>query len=196
MGQIVRPVERLAFVLIGEHLHFAGRQVRPRHPRLHLPRRVGRPAKLRTLQRRALASHQKTLRMQQQPVGRVTVLAKHGQLAPGRQFEDPLIDRLREIHVIGGIGRRAFCEGGDGGRCCFKYRRRGRRRRGVAGKQPANGDRKQKGAHGAVNHIALRPPPKRTGKSEHRQKRGRCARFRKAREERTRKPRAAKRKNK
>lgn len=157
MGQIVRSVERLAFEVIRQHLHLARRQVRPRHPRLHLPRRVGRPAKLRPLQRRALASHQKSLRMQQQPVGRVTVLPKHGQLAPGRQLEDPLIDRLGKIHVIGGIGRRTFCEGGDGGRRCLKPRRRGRRRRGVAGKQPADGDRKQKGAHAADNHIAPRP---------------------------------------
>ena len=121
-GHVVGPDQRLAFVAVGEDLDLAGLQIGAGHPR--------RASHLDTgpLERRAFASDQPPLRVDQQPVGGVALLAVGREHAIGTELQDPLVDDVGEVDAAVAIDRGSFGEG-DGGRDLGRLRRCRQRRR-------------------------------------------------------------------
>ncbi len=104
-SDVVRALQRLAVIRVGEHLELAGLQVRPGHARLALQFDAG------ALELRAFARDQPSLRIDQQTVGDVAVLAVGGEMSVRAELHDPLVDDVGEIDVAVAIDRWAFGEG-------------------------------------------------------------------------------------
>ncbi len=90
---VVWSDEWLALIVVGEHFYRAGAQVGPRDPRHEFPQLTG------SLRIGALAGNQAALRIDEQAIGIVAVLAERGQHALRAQFHDALSDQLCEVHV-------------------------------------------------------------------------------------------------
>jgi len=106
---IVWTDKRLALIVVGEHFDFAAPEIGARDLRLELFQHAGSP------RFRALARHQAVLRIDEQAVGAVAVLAKRRQHPIRGELHDALRHHLGEVHIAIPIDGGALREGQGSG---------------------------------------------------------------------------------